>query len=419
MSDLSQSLTRLFDRRRIVFWYDDKQELRAEFDAVDLPAVEKIVLANNQFGVKHRILRQEPEGKFLLYHAGPRPANLDNWLLDVELAHITFAADQTALWLSELGLGLEFVPVVRPHAAFFGAEGRRAALQKLLTPDDTARTLRLKMVAVCVSAEPRLDEILEALLVELAGERDEKMRLVERSGLDGFLWQDVERTFGYTSATPTIKDFGLSLFKAGYAQSLGEPAALSHPGEELTPDALVFLKRWQNNRRISQAFTTLSQLFAQILDIESELHRRELRALLDLDLFELIDRKILVDLVQAVAARTLSAAECEESVRRRRQSHWYAQHAPAYEAIACAAHFFQALDSVDLTVHSLAHGIQQYSRVWFRLDQLYRKFVYYARQSAQPTLLAPLTERVENLYTNNYLLKVNDLWQPLVDAAPR
>jgi hypothetical protein len=45
MSEISHSLTRMFDRHRIVFWYDDKHKLRAEFDALALPAVEKIVLA--------------------------------------------------------------------------------------------------------------------------------------------------------------------------------------------------------------------------------------------------------------------------------------------------------------------------------------------------------------------------------------
>lgn len=66
------SIERLFEKHRIVFWYDDKHELRAEFNALALPGVEKIVLDNNQFGVKHRILRQETQRKFLLYHAGRR-----------------------------------------------------------------------------------------------------------------------------------------------------------------------------------------------------------------------------------------------------------------------------------------------------------------------------------------------------------
>src|SRR5690554_5450623 len=119
MTQITQALERLFDRHRIVFWYDAKLELRAEFDAVAMDGVEKIVLDNNQFSVKYRILRQEPAKRFLLYHAGPPPADPDNWLLDVQLAHGEFRADQTALWLSELGLGPEFMQVIQPHIEFF------------------------------------------------------------------------------------------------------------------------------------------------------------------------------------------------------------------------------------------------------------------------------------------------------------
>jgi hypothetical protein len=67
MNQIAQTLARLFDRHRLVFWYGAKQELLAEYEALTLPTVEKIALGNNQFGVKYRILRQEPQQKY----AGP------------------------------------------------------------------------------------------------------------------------------------------------------------------------------------------------------------------------------------------------------------------------------------------------------------------------------------------------------------
>ena len=33
MSQIETALTKIFDRHRIVFWYDAKRELRAEFNA--------------------------------------------------------------------------------------------------------------------------------------------------------------------------------------------------------------------------------------------------------------------------------------------------------------------------------------------------------------------------------------------------
>lgn len=47
MNQITQTLTRLFDRHRLVFWYDAKQELLAEYDALTLPYMGKIALGNN------------------------------------------------------------------------------------------------------------------------------------------------------------------------------------------------------------------------------------------------------------------------------------------------------------------------------------------------------------------------------------
>ena len=36
---IARALGKLFDRHRIVFWYDEKQELREEYAALVLPSV--------------------------------------------------------------------------------------------------------------------------------------------------------------------------------------------------------------------------------------------------------------------------------------------------------------------------------------------------------------------------------------------
>ena len=412
MSEIAQALDRLYRHHRIVFWYDVKRELRAEFDALDLPDVTKIVLDNNQFGVKVRILRQEADRRFLLYHSGPPPADLENWLLDVQLAQGEFRADQTSLWLTELGLGFEFAEHVQPHAEFLRAAERREALRTMLSPDDTPSRLKLKMAAVCAAAEPRLEDILEHLLAELAAGRDERFRLLQRCGLDVYLWQQVERDYAYRSDSPGMRDFAISLFKAGYAMGLGEAA-------EMSGDALVFLKRWKDSVRHHDAFETLSADCANILNIEADLEQRELSALAQLDIFELIDRKILSELAARVANRTILVNDCEKLIRGRRRSHWYDRYLHPYEAISRAAELLALLDRVDLSMRSLADGIRQYASVWYRLDQLYRQFIYHRRQSGQTTLLGALADLVENLYTTRYLLALNDRWQEQVDRADR
>jgi len=417
MNEIEQALTRIFDRHRIVFWYDVKRELRQEFEVVALPDVEKIALGNNQFGVKYCILRQQPEQKFLLYHEGPPPPDLENWLLDVQLACGQFRADQVSLWLSEVGLGLEFADVVAPHAEFFQAARRREALKEMLEKDDTPRRVHVKMLAVCARSEPRLEDIMKHMLDELAEDRDDKMRLIQRSALADFLWEQLERAYGYVSESPGLFDFVIALFRSCYAMGVGESSRLNG-------DALVFLKQWRDSVRHQWAFGELSAKCAEILSIEQDLQGRDYRSLLGVETFELVDKKILSDLVRDVAERTIAGAEVEKLIRRRRQSHWYDKYEHEYAAVEEAAACMDALERVDLTVPT-AHGggvagvvagvVERYARVWCQLDQGYRKFIYHVRQSRRATLFDALAQKVENLYTNAYVLKVNNQWQAVVD----
>ena len=411
---IQQALGNLFDKQRIVFWYDTRREFRADFETLDLPGVEKIELANNEFGVKYRVLREQPEQKFLLFKDGPEPEYLANWLLDVQLASgSTFRTDQVALWLAELELGPDAYPLLEAHVAFFEATKRRERLKELLEPGDSQHALRQKMLAVCVgSDDPRLDAMLEVLLAELASGSDTRSKLIERSGLHEHFWESMKRAYGYVSEQPGLQDFVIELFRSCF---LSEVDVEFKP--RLTSEAKVFIRRWKDSRSHAQAFETLSAQCADILQIEDKLQGLEYRALMSVDEFEAIDRKILSELVREVSSRTVSAQEVEQWVRQRRQGHWFERYQHVYQAIEHAAQFMQALELTQLEMGSLADGIQKYTQSWFRLDQRYRKFIHHARESGQASLLQSLSQQVENLYTNNFLSHLNVRWQRFVDAC--
>ena len=412
MSNIQKPLKKIFNRHRIVFWYDTNKELRADYEALDLPGVIKIELNNNEFGIKHRILRKEPKARFLIYHEGAQPDDLNNWLLDVLLAHGEFRTDQVSIYLSELSLGPEFTELAREHFEFFKAAKRMDKLKNLIKPDDTPNAIKIKMLAVCCGAAPGIDTVLENLLSELAVERQERFNLLVRCGLEPFLWEQLNRYYAYNSKTKSIRDFVIELFQSCYAMELGKTATL-------TADAMVFLHRWKDSIRHCKAFEHLSDDCAEILAIEQDLQKRDFRSLQEIDYFRLIDQKIISDLVRSVADKTVSSGECSFLVRSRRQSHWYEEFRHLYEAVEYAALFIHALDGMDLQVSSLSSGIEKYSGSWYRLDQLYRKFIYHSCVSGMTSLLELLTGRIEDLYTNSYLLKINDQWQSAVDRCQK
>ncbi|HPJ26666.1 MAG TPA: hypothetical protein PLA80_11025 [Synergistaceae bacterium] len=107
MKGILKALEHLFQRYRIVFWYDRERNLREEFREVALEGVVKEELCRNEFRLKYRILRQERGQKFLLYHEGPPPEDEANWLLDVLLAQGEFRGDRAGILLGA-GAGCAF-----------------------------------------------------------------------------------------------------------------------------------------------------------------------------------------------------------------------------------------------------------------------------------------------------------------------
>jgi uncharacterized protein (TIGR02687 family) len=406
---ITASLARLFEDHRIVFWYDTARDMRGEFDAVDLPGVTKVEIANNEFGLKSRMLRQEPGSRFLVFNDGPEPPNAANWLLDIQLATAVFKADQTGIWLGELGLPPQFESVVRDHLEFYRSKARVVELKRLLQTADTLTQVRLRMLAVCAGAEGGLDTVIEALLGELAEGRDDAMRLIERSGLTEMFWKQVSNAYGYKPDQPDLEDFAIAMFQSAYFRALGEDG-------KLNAEALLAFRRWKNNRHWEAAFEALSARFQGLLKIPEDLSRRDFRALIAVDHFEEIDRHIIRQLVHAMSTQTVSASEVLKWVRERRQSHWYSTYEDIYQAIGFATEFQQALAEVNLGMTSPAEGVKRYVTSWYKLDQLYRKFIYHMQKSGHASLLAELYDAVENRYTNNFLLKLNDTWQDQVSG---
>lgn len=409
---ITAPLERKFEKHRVVFWYDDIAEMRKDFDAVDLVGVEKIEIDNNEFGLKYRILREQPDQKFLVYKASPQPADPDNWLLDIQLAGDTFHTDSISQTLDELELPSEFRQLVVGHSFFFNADKRKSALQRLLKSDDTENQVRMKMLAVCVGSDARLDSVLENMLSELADAsgKSERMNLVAKCELDDFLWDQLRREFKYDNQKPSLKDFVIELFKSCYAMETGGTVSLSS-------ESVVFLRRWMDSFTHRTAFETHSEECAEILRIADHLHDQDIKQLIELDFFKLIDQKIISDLSRAVMVQTISAGECKQIIRRRKNTHWYAEYADIYETIEHGTRFLSLLNNVEINLVSLAQGVASYVQSYYQIDQEYRKFVYFYKRSGNKKLFGSLFEQICNEYTNNFLLKLGDSWQTLVDES--
>jgi uncharacterized protein (TIGR02687 family) len=412
MNKISQALQSLFEKHRIVFWYDPKHEMREEFDEAWLLGVEKLEIENNEFNLKYRILREQPGQRFLLYHAGSPPPDSDNWLLDVQLANGVFLADKISMWMAELGLGPTYRGLVEEHQDFFNADSRRQALAERDIKENDHHLLRLKMMAVCsgASVEARPDSILLSLLDDLASGKTDAHDALEKFGLSQYLWKDVQRIYSYDSQKPHIKDFAINLFESCFHLDLHQPSKLS-------PEALILLNHWQDSARYRPSFEILSDQFADLLNVKGTLTKVALSDLISLDLFKIIDFRILQEMMSGVLDHSLTESRCKELVHQRSSTYWYqAVFKEMYQAVYTAAVLFSRINNIHLEVNTLADGLHKYISTWYQIDQLYREYISDVRQSKQTTFFKSLDEMVEGHYNNNFLKPLNNNWQLVVDS---
>ena len=137
MSSIPDRLTSLFDKHRIVFWYDEQQELRDDFEGLNLKGVEKQVVENNEFGIKVLVYHKQPNQKFLLYFP-PDVLNQNiTGFLDLQLCQGELKTDPLELMLQELDMSRDHGPLIEAHLSFFKSKDRKEKFKELFKEEDT------------------------------------------------------------------------------------------------------------------------------------------------------------------------------------------------------------------------------------------------------------------------------------------
>lgn len=401
---LHDTLLQVFQRQRLVFWYDPEHQWFEAFDSFHGEGIKKIKVDGTEFGTKVAIHRDpDPRACYLLYFPSARPNDADNWLLDLLLQGHEYKADRASLALQEVGLPYDFRPVVNEHVGFYKGAKRLEAFRALLTPEEDAASLRLKMMAVLIGTAPDVDDLLLWFLTQPATEilLDPIQERLGSANLVDTFWKEVGIAFGYANEQPSLRDFVTTLFR--WANPLDT-------GISLDPHTRVFLQRWKDSQGHRASFRVWSAILEADLHVEDRLNALDdIRSIEQSDTFSAFERCILHRLCRSFE-KGENEAGLLASIQRRRTSFWFADHQQGYEALEQAISLRQLLASAELKIESIEAGISRYMTSWHRIDTAYRRFHYHVRNYGQVALMERITQWVEKSYVNNYLLPLSDRW---------
>ena len=404
------ALENLFQQHRLVFWYDEKADMTDLFNSLDMGGVEKVVIENNEFMLKYKVLIEQPKQRFLIYQPKEKPDDNNNWLLDLVLSNYEFHTEAASLYLQDLGLPQEFKPMIEKHDAFFINQKRIDDLKALLEPEDRESKIQLKMLSILCSCEPEWEKVLYALFAESLKSKNDKYKAIERVVLMGFLWESIERKYNYKSVNPAIKDFLLQLIQDDFERS--------HPEgkPKLNKDAYLFVNRWKENTKASPIFYDWSKELEKDLNIEDAIQSHSIESLLNADTYSVIDKKIIHGIREHITQNTLSNYILQDWMGKRRVKFFFNDYKNIYEALGYASTLLDDIRKADLRIENPKDGFEKYEKQWFKIDRLYRKYIFTSEQSEHSSLLKDLTGQIEKAYTNTFLLKLGDNWQAVMNG---
>ncbi|MGZ0213561.1 BREX-1 system phosphatase PglZ type A [Tessaracoccus sp. Y36] len=414
-SSIRGHLAARFAQHRLVIWHDRDGNYATEVDAQVPTEVTVLRVENDEFGIKCRVLRDEPSTRFLLYRAGPVPVGPGNWLLDLELAYGVFTADRGALMQADLGLTSHGSDeLIAEYEKFFGDAKLVAKFKLLLRPDDDLATVRAKMcAAVLGQKEHSFSELTRTLLVQHAADHTSGYEALVRQGLADFHWGGAAKIYGYDSGSPSVAGFVLWMFKQARD---GFAATTSNAARNIEID----FRSFRDSMRSAEALKTLARQAETDLDYAEQAAGASLSELVPIDVFDASEKEIIRHLIEGIGSQTIASRDIAETIRtRRRDSVWFDDYATLYAALGAAADLIPAIRSARLDVSNFDNGISRYRDDLFRIDQLYRQYTVASQTAEFKQPLEALNEQVENAYVTDFLSKLGISWQEQVDQIEK
>ena len=407
MSSISDNLENAFRQHRVVFWYDEMGDSREQYDEVNIPEVEKVEVKNNAFAVKYQVLRQERDKKFLLYFPYKRPENDDNWLLDIELSNFVFDTEQSALLLQEMGLDYIYKDLVQDHIAFFGARDRRQRFMNLFNSTDSIRILKYKMLSVVFDTDNYdLQTLVQAYANSYFTNLQKLNDNLANYNLKTFIWSEIRDKYRYEGEGQNIYEFVIEVFENSFplTQKSG-----------LTSDARLILSSWRDSFTMRESYQKISAEIADILNIEELLQTAELKDIVEDELFELTDKKIIFELVHRLQGRDISHDRFQNIIKTRESKFWFSEYKHLYRALENAYMMFELIDNARCDYDSVETAVKQYVETDYRVDYHYRKFYEHFHQSAKKNIMKSLLDNVEKAYVNKWLFDCGNAYQRLLN----
>lgn len=418
IAEIAQRLASYFDgKHRLVFWEDEEGGYSDVAEQINVDGASVIDVTGRELASKRRILRDEREGRFVIYRRGAHPAPDDDFLYDLKMAALPFNVSMEGIWAEECGIPANLSDDLNAHARFFGSSERMERLRDTSLPKNNPDDLARAILASCVATNATnwrdaLRDIVKRVLTEWAEGSSSTYKLICDCALATRFWSEVDTVLGYvpSDGDPTIEDLAFEML-ASTCKDILPPITTM-----VSADAERILFEMAANLRKRDAYELLIEKCSEELAGMVPEDNRTPESIGQIDSIPQFDQWILTSLADALDDGTLRSEQMTQIVEVRSSTQWFSRFEDNYRTLVFACSFLDAIASYESSspgATSAQEIFTSYCSAWYEVDESYRRFfTHYAnlQNGKFKQKLETTKQGIVGSY-DRFLMALTDKWQ--------
>lgn len=410
--------------RKIIFWYDSKQEYQDFINELELEDTEIIKYDNNSFWIRYHIEKEELNKNIIIYLPFERKKGIDNDLLDLETSNsdLLFNPDSTTMRLKNLGLTEDCRNVIKKYAKFFGNKKRETEFKNFDIDEKNTDNIDLIITAILLNIKSiNEDEILKEI-VKYYFEDEKKYEELFKFGNEEFILGLFNDTFGVSvNSYEELQEVYKSLVFTYFATSLKDIKKVSRYSKYLltkkTTNVYVFINSLMRDKTTKEYFEKIAQ------DIEEEFGIEELLKSMDIeeynlsDAFKVIDKYVIKYLVDKLFNGIGEYDIYKNYIDDRENKYWFDKLENEYNLLKVSIAFFEKIKELEnaIKIVDIDKFAKDYADNFSEVDTLYRKMYFYYDNIEDKDLFINLKNKIENIYINDFMTELSIKWSDMIE----
>ena len=410
--------------RKIIFWYDSKQEYQDFINELELEDTEIIKYDNNSFWIRYHIEKEELNKNIIIYLPFERKKGIDNDLLDLETSNsdLLFNPDSTTMRLKNLGLTEDCRNVIKKYAKFFGNKKRETEFKNFDIDEKNTDNIDLIITAILLNIKSiNEDEILKEI-VKYYFEDEKKYEELFKFGNEEFILSLFNDTFGVNvNSYEELQEVYKSLVFTYFATSLKDIKKVSRYSKYLltkkTTNVYVFINSLMRDKTTKEYFEKIAQ------DIEEEFGIEELIKSMDIeeynlsDAFKVIDKYVIKYLVDKLFNGIGEYDIYKNYIDDRENKYWFDKLENEYNLLKVSIAFFEKIKELEneIKIVDIDKFTKDYADSFSEVDTLYRKMYFYYDSIEDKDVFINLKNKIENIYINDFMTELSIKWSDMIE----